>query len=86
MRLRKDGIDSMARVKAARDIFAAPPEDLNEKPDGGALGTEDGLHSRAPLLADPCRLNDTAVLINYHRRDDTAVGEEHTIEHTIHVH
>jgi hypothetical protein len=25
MRLRKDGIDSMARVNAARDIFAALP-------------------------------------------------------------
>jgi hypothetical protein len=76
----------MARVNAARAIFAASPEDLNEKPDGGALGTEDSLHSRAPLPADRCRLNDTAVLINHHRRDDTAVGEEHTVERTIHVH
>ena len=85
MRLRKDGIDPMARVNAARNL-CCDPRDLDEKPDGGTLGTEDGLHSRATLPTDRCRLNDTAIRINRHHRDDTAVGEEYMIERTISVH
>jgi hypothetical protein len=75
MRLRKDGIDSMACVKAARDIFSGAPRDPDEKPDGGTRGAEDGLHGRATLPADRCHLNDAAVRINRHNRDDTAVGK-----------
>ena len=40
MRLRKDGIDSMARVNAARARSLRRPRDLDEKPNGGTLGTE----------------------------------------------
>ena len=76
----------MARVNAARDIFAALPGIWTKKPDGGSLGTEDGLHSRATLPTDRCHLNDTAVGINRHHRDDTAVGEEYMVERTIRVH
>ena len=76
----------MARVNAARDIFAAPPWDLDEKPHGGTFGAEDGLHSRATLPTDCCHLNDAAVRINRYYRDDTAVGEEDMIERTISIH
>jgi hypothetical protein len=34
------------------------------------------LHAAAALPADRCHLNDTAVRINRHHRDDTAIGEE----------
>jgi hypothetical protein len=44
------------------------------------------LHSRATLPTDRCHLNDTAVRINRHRRDDTTVGEEYMIERTISIH
>jgi hypothetical protein len=60
--------------------------DLDKKPDVGTLGTEDGLHTRATLPADRCHLNDTAVRINRHHRDDTAVGEEYMVERTVSVH
>jgi len=58
----------------------------DEKPDRGNLGTEDGLHRSATLPADRCHLNDTAVRINRHRRDDTAVGEVYLVERTISIH
>jgi hypothetical protein len=44
------------------------------------------LHTSATLPADRCHLNDAAVSIDRHRRDDTAVGEEYMIERTISVH
>src|ERR1700730_12696457 len=75
MRLRKDGIDSMARVKAARDIFAALPGIWTRSRTGGTRGAEDGLHGGATLPADRCHLNDAAVRINCHHRYDTAVGK-----------
>jgi hypothetical protein len=75
----------MPRVNAARDIFAAPG-DLDEKPHGRNFGAEDGLHSRATLPTDGCHLNDTAVGIHSHRRDDTDVGEEYMFERTISIH
>jgi hypothetical protein len=59
---------------------------LDEKPDGGSLGTEDGLHIRATLPTDRCHLDDTAVHINRHHRDDAAIGEEYMVERTISVH
>src|SRR5215468_8313784 len=62
------------------------PRDLDEKPDGGTLGTEDGLHSRTTLPTHRCHLYDTAIRINRRRRDDAAVGEEHMVERTISVH
>ena len=76
----------MARANVARDIFAAPPRNLDEKPNGGTLGAQDSLHGRATLPADRRHLNDTAVRINRHHRDDTAVGEEYMIERTISIH
>ena len=66
--------------------FGCAPGDLDEKPDGGSLGAEEGLHTRAALPADRCHLNDAAVRINRHRRDDTAIGEEDMVERTIGVH
>jgi hypothetical protein len=71
--------------RRARHLCCAP-WDLNEKPDRGTLGTEDGLHGRAALPTDRCHLDDAAVGINRHRRDDTAVGEEYMVERTISVH
>ena len=61
------------------------PRDLDQKPDGGALGADDGLHSGATLPADRCYLNDAAVRINRHRRANPAVGEEYVVERTIGV-
>ena len=40
----------------------------------------------ATLPPDRCHLNDAAVRINRHHRDDTAVGEEDMVERTIGVH
>lgn len=62
------------------------PPDLDEKPDGRPLGTEDGLHRSATLPTDRCHLNDAAVRINRHYRDDTAVGKEYMVKRTISVH
>jgi hypothetical protein len=50
--------------------------DLDQKPDRGCLGAEEGLHTRATLTTDRCHLNDAAVRINRDHRDDTAIGEE----------
>ena len=76
----------MARVNAARDIFAALPGIWTKSLDRGTLGTEDGLHAAATLPSDRCHLNDAAVRINRHHRDDTAIGEEDMVERTIGVH
>jgi hypothetical protein len=59
---------------------------LDQKPDGGSLGTEEGLHTRATLSTDRCHLNDAAVRINSEHRDDTAIGEEDVVKRTISVH
>jgi hypothetical protein len=67
-------------------VVALISGDLDEKPDGRNFRAEDGLYSRATLPTDCCHLNDTAVRINRHRRDDTAVGEEYMIERTISIH
>jgi hypothetical protein len=86
MTLRKDGIDCMARVKAARDILTSGPRDLDEKLDRGAPGPEDGLHIGETLPSDRCHLNNAAVRINRHHRDHAAIGEEHMVERAIRVH
>jgi hypothetical protein len=52
-------------------------------------GTEDsdsGLKARATLPPHRCHLNDAAVRVNRHHRDDTAIGEEHMVERAISVH
>jgi hypothetical protein len=85
IRSRNDGIDAIARTKAARDILAAA-RDLDQKPDGGSLGAEEGLHTRAAFPTDRCHLNDAAVRIHCHHRDDAAIGEEDVIERTIGIH
>jgi hypothetical protein len=59
---------------------------LDQKPDRGSLGAEEGLHTRATLPTNRCRLNDAAVRINRDHRDDTAIGEEDMVERTISVH
>jgi len=59
---------------------------LDEKLHRGALGTQDGLNAAAALPSDRCHLDDAAVRINRHHRDDTAIGEEHMVERTIGVH
>jgi hypothetical protein len=69
----------------ARHLCCAP-RDLDEKPDGSTLGTEDGLYTRATLPTDCCHLNDTAVRINRYDRDYTAVWEEYMVERTVGVH
>src|ERR1019366_1399542 len=70
--------------RRARHLCCAP-RDLDEKPGGGTLGAEDGLHTRATLPTDRCHLNDTAVRINRHHRDYTAVGEKYMVERTVSV-
>jgi hypothetical protein len=60
--------------------------DLDQKPDRGSLGAEEGLHPGATLPTNRCHLNDAAVRINRHHRDDTAIGEEDMVERTIGVH
>jgi hypothetical protein len=59
---------------------------LDQKPDGGALRTEDSLHTAATLPTYRCHLNDAAVRINRHYGNDTAIGEEYMVERTISVH
>ena len=59
--------------------------DLDQKPDRGCLGAEEGLHTRATLPTDRRHLDDIAVRINRHNRDDTAIGEEYMVERTISV-
>src|ERR1700736_5137748 len=85
MRFRKDGIDPMARVNAARDIFAATPGIWTRSRTEDTLAPKT-VHARATLPTDRCHLNDTAVRINRHHRDDTAVGEEYMVERTISIH
>ena len=53
---------------------------------GGTLGTEDRLHGRTTLPTDRCHLNDAAICVTRHHRDDTGIGEEDMIERTISVH
>jgi hypothetical protein len=71
--------------RRARHLCCAP-RDLDEKPDGRTLGTENGLRTRATLPTDCCHLNDTAVRINRYHRDHTAVWEEYMVERTVGVH
>ncbi len=76
----------MARVNAARDIFAALPGIWTRSWTEESLGAEEGLHTGAALPSDRCHLNDAAVRINRHHRDDSAIGEEDMVERTIGVH
>lgn len=69
----------MARVNAARHLCRATGN-LDEKPDKGTLGAQNGLHRRATLPADRGHLDDAAVGINRHRRNDPVVGEENVIK------
>ena len=50
------------------------------------LGTEDSLHIGEALPSDSCHLDDSAVRINRHHRDDSAIGEKNMVECTIGVH
>jgi hypothetical protein len=60
--------------------------DLDEKPGGGTLGAQGGLHAGATLPADRCHFDDGAIRIDRHHRDDTAIGKEYMVERTIRVH
>jgi hypothetical protein len=75
MRFRKDGIDPMARLKAARDIFAALPGIWTKR------RAEE--NSCATLPADRCHLDCAAVGVNCHDGDDAAIQEKYTVERTI---
>ena len=50
------------------------------------LGTEDSLHIGEALPSDRCHLDNSAVRINRHHRDDSAVREEDVVECTVGVH
>jgi hypothetical protein len=67
-------------------VFDKEPGDLDHEPDRGGLGAEEGLHTRATLPTDRCRLNDAAVRINRDHRHDPAIGEEDMVERTVSVH
>ena len=84
MRSRKDGLHRPCEGRA-RHLCSAR-RNLDEKPDGGTLGTEEGLHPRATLPTDGCHLNDAAIRVNRDHRDDAAIGEEDMVERTISVH
>jgi hypothetical protein len=86
MRLWKDGIDPMANCECRARHLCCAPRDLDEIAGGGTLGTEGSLHSRTTLPTDRCHLDDAAICINRHHRDDTAVGEKYMVERTISVH
>src|ERR1019366_6835966 len=53
------------RERRARHLGCASGN-LDEKPGGGTLGTEDGYHTRETLPPGRCHLNDTAVRLNRH--------------------
>ena len=72
------------RERPARHPCRAP-RDLDQKPDGRLLGAEDGLHPSATLPPDRCHLDDAAVRIDRHHRDDTAIGEVYMVERTVGV-
>jgi len=59
---------------------------LNQKPDRGSLGTEEGLRSRTTLPTGRSHLNDAAVRINRDHGDDTAIWEKDMVERPISVH
>jgi hypothetical protein len=85
MRFRNDGIDPIGpRERRARHLCRVP-RDLDKKPDGGTFGAKDGLHGGATLPADRRHLNDAAVRIDRHHRDEPAIGEEYMIERTVRV-
>ena len=86
MRFRKEGIDSIARAKAARDILAALPGIWTKSLTEDVLAPKKACDTRATLPTDRCHLNDAAVRINRDHRDDTAIGEKDMVERTISVH
>jgi hypothetical protein len=73
------------REGRARHLGCAA-RDLNQKPDRGCFGAEEGLHTGAPLPTDRCHLDDAAVRINRDDRDDPAIGEEDMVERAVGVH
>jgi len=86
IRFRNDGIDGIARAKAARDILAALPEIWTKNLIEENFGAEEGLHTRATLPTDCCHLNDPAARINCYHRHDATIREENMVEWTIGVH
>ena len=76
----------MARVNAARDIFAALPGICTRSRTEEVVAPKTACTDVQPSLTDRCHLDDAAVRINRHHRDDTAVGEEYMVERTIGVH
>jgi hypothetical protein len=65
----------MARVNAARDIFAAPPGIWTRSRTEEVLAPKMACTAVQPSLPIVA-ISMTAVRINRHHRDDTAVGEE----------
>jgi len=70
---------------AARDIFAAAPGIWTRSRTEEVLAPKTACTPVQPSLPTVA-INDTAVRINRHHRDDTAVGEEYMVERTISVH
>src|SRR5260370_8242289 len=83
MRFRKAGIDAIARVNAARDIFAVLPGIWTRS------RTEDVLAPKTAWIAvqpsRPIVAISMMLRIDRDHRDDTAIGEEHMVERTIGV-
>jgi hypothetical protein len=65
--------------------FRCAPRNLDEQSDGGTLGAEDGLETRATLSADRCHFYDTAVFIDSDHRDDATIREKNIVERAIGV-
>ena len=85
MRPRNEGIDPMARVNAARDIFAALPGIWTKSLTDEVLARNIActpLQPSRPMVA----ISDPAVFINCHHRNHTAIREEHVVKRTISVH
>jgi hypothetical protein len=59
---------------------------LDQKPDRGCLGAEEGLHTRATFPTDRRHLNDAAVRVNRNYGNNTAIREKDMVERTISVH
>src|SRR5271169_1800362 len=86
MRFRKDGIDSIARAKAVRDIMAALPGICTKSLTEDVLAPKKAcipVQPSRPIVAISMTL---PVRINRDHRDDTAIGEEDMVERTISVH
>ncbi|HEY4931068.1 MAG TPA: hypothetical protein VII23_05815 [Terriglobales bacterium] len=75
----------MARINAARDIFAALPGIWTRSLAEELLAPKTACTPAQPSRPIVAISNDTAVRINRHHRDYTAVGEKYMVERTVSV-